>query len=333
MNRYQRLAGIAALATSAVPAMAQTVGNDPLCSAAMDNVGYPPLTRFVPAEAAVPARGALRGVVIRAITWRPGETLTVCFRAGTPKARARIAEFASEWMSYANITFDFGDKNNPRTCKGDNSEHIKIDFVDKGPASGYWSHLGTNSRKFTHSMNLSGMGADALPIPVEEAKRITQHEFGHALGLLHEHQSPKGNCDAEYYEEAVFSYGALLGWSRETAITNFKQYANSTELNASDIDRQSIMHYSLPPWLFKAGPQSPCFVKPNYAISQGDRDFMARVYPKLEAVATRGVAQRTAAQRRTALMEEYKAELTKAGVEKARVERLVKEFGETLPTK
>jgi hypothetical protein len=80
-------------------------------------------------------------VVVRSITWRPGETIKVCFRAGTPKARARVAKYASEWMNYANVVLDFGDKDNPRSCQNDNSEAIKIDFVEKGAAAGYWSQL------------------------------------------------------------------------------------------------------------------------------------------------------------------------------------------------
>jgi hypothetical protein len=313
--------------------MAQTppqIGPDQPCTAAFSNVGYPALTRFVPGEATAPARAGIRGVVVRSITWRPGETIKVCFRSGTPKARMRTAAYASDWMNYANVVLDFGDKDNPRTCQGDNSEAIKIDYVDKGPAAGYWSQVGTNSRKAAHSMNLGDMGRDALPFPEAEARRLTQHEFGHALGLLHEHQSPKGGCGAEYYEQALLAYGALLGWAPEKALGNFIPYAESTELNASEVDRKSIMHYSLPPWIFKTGQNSPCYVKPNYEISEGDRAFMARVYPKPEVVATRSVSQPSATKRRNALIEEYRGQLQKAGIEKAKIDRLVKDFSAAL---
>src|SRR4029079_5176579 len=142
---------------------------------------------------------------------------------------------------------------------------------------------------------------------------------------------PYADCDAEYDEEKVYQYGALIGWAKEVAIANFKQYANSTELNATDVDRTSIMHYSLPAWLFKKGEASKCYVKPNYTISLQDKEFMARVYPKFEEVATRGVTTRTAAQRNGALLNDYKTALQKAGIEKNRVERLTKEFSASLP--
>ena len=63
----------------------------------------------------------------------------------------------------------------------------------------------------------SHIGRDELPFPETEARRLTMHEFGHALGMLHEHQSPTGGCGPEYDEEALMAYGALLGWSREKA--------------------------------------------------------------------------------------------------------------------
>ena len=230
----------------------------------------------MPGDLPAPARANVRGVVVRSITWRPGETIKVCFRAGTPKARARVAKYASEWMNYANVVLDFGDKDNPRSCAGDNSEAIKIDFVEQGAAAGYWSQLGTNSRKAAHSMNLGDIGRDALPFPEAEARRLTMHEFGHALGMLHEHQSPTGGCGPEYYEEALMAYGAMLGWSREKALSNFIPYSASAELNATEVDRKSIMHYSLPPWIFRAGDKSPCFVRPNYEISDADKAFNRR---------------------------------------------------------
>ena len=195
MQRHLGLAAIAVLATCSIPAMAQQkveVGPDQPCTAAFGTAGYPALTRFVPGDIPAPARAAVRGVVVKSITWRPGETIKVCFRAGTQKARVRVAKHAGEWMNYANVILDFGDKDNPRSCQGDNSEGIKIDFVEKGAAAGYWSQVGTNSRKVAHSMNLGDMGRDELPFPEAEARRLTMHEFGHALGMLHEHQSPEG---------------------------------------------------------------------------------------------------------------------------------------------
>lgn len=271
------------------PAAAQDLSqpaHDLPCSAHAAPTLYPALDRLVPPDAPEATRSKLRAVVVRTLTWKPGELIKVCFRSGTQGARARVVKFASEWMRYANVRLEFGEPGNYRTCAGDNSEAIKIDFIDAGAKSGFWSALGTLSRKEEHSLNLSFLGRDQLPVdkqgkamPETEARRLILHEFGHALGLVHEHQSPKAQCGKEYYEEAVLAYGALRGWPREQTMRNFQQYNEMVELNASAVDRKSIMHYSLPAWLFKAGDKSACFVSTNFDLSDGDKDFVARMYP------------------------------------------------------
>jgi hypothetical protein len=314
--------------------------------AAFGPLGYPQFTRFLPNDITQTARSKVRGVVARSLLWRPGETVKVCFRSGTQKARARVAALASEWMQYANLILDFGEMSNPSLCRGDNHEGVKVDFVSSGPKGGFWSAIGTMSRKADHSLNLSFLGEDDLPhdkagqkMPEAEARRLVLHEFGHAIGLFHEHQSPKSGCAAEYYEEAIFAFGALRGWSPEKSIQNFRQIADTPEFNATEVDRKSIMHYSLPPWLFKGGEKSPCVVKTNFDLSEGDKDFVKRVYPKAiepQVVATgpgptiRSSSVRTASSARERLLQEYKSALQEAGVERNQIARLAAEFGASL---
>lgn len=315
------------------------IGFDQPCMAQF-SAGYP--HKFVPAEIAPEVRPKVRAVVARSLLWQPGEKIVACFRSGTQKARARVAQFASEWMKYANLTLDFGDPNNLRTCAGDNHEGIKVDFINTGPKSGYWSLIGTSSRKAEHSVNLSYLGEDELPknragqsMPMTEARRLVLHEFGHAIGLFHEHQSPKSGCAAEYYEEAVFAFGALRGWSPDQTLVNFKQIADTPEFNSSSIDRKSIMHYSLPPWLFKAGDKSPCWVATNFELSETDKTFMAKTYPKPDVVASspsttvmRSV--KTPASVRSKMVDDYRKALLEAGVAPGKAESLTKEFKASL---
>ena len=322
-------------------------GFDQPCVAPFGPLSYPQLNRFVPNEANPAARARVRGVVARSLLWRPGDTLKVCFRSGTQKARARVVRLASEWLQHANLKLDFGDTANPHMCQGDNHETIKIDFVNTGPKAGFWSAVGKVSLKTDHSMNLSFLGEDDLPrhrvtgqsMPEAEARRLILHEFGHALGLFHEHQSPRSGCNAEFYEEAVIAYGALRGWPPDRSKQNMMQHADRPELNATEVDRKSIMHYALPPWLFKAGEKSPCFVPPNFELSEGDKAFMAKVYPKATdpQVATgpttstmRGAKPPAAAVAIERLLEDYRRSLQEAGVETDRRQRLVKDFKASL---
>src|SRR5262249_42130743 len=142
----------------------------------------------------------LRAVVVRTITWRPGETIKVCFNGGTQTAQERVGRFAREWQQYANVVLDFEEDGAPRKCKSDAQDDIKIAFLD---GKGWWSTIGTLSRKQDPSMNLQFFGVDqplygnGQPVPEATMRTIILHEFGHALGLLHEHQSPNANCEAE----------------------------------------------------------------------------------------------------------------------------------------
>jgi hypothetical protein len=300
--------------------------------------------RLIPAELKGPSLGQVRGVVVRSLTWKRGEVIKVCFISGTRKAQERVARIAREWMQYANVTFDFEENGAPRACKGDNSEDIKITFEDN---KGWWSVPGTISRRQSPSMNLQFFGVDTPMLkngqaaPEAPIRATILHEFGHALGMMHEHQSPNANCDAEIDWDAAYRVGAGIGWDKAQVDRNFRQLVSSSELNATEVDRKSIMHYSLPPILFKRGKDSACFVPENQELSEVDRKFIASVYPKEPApvvvsnaptgMVTRGAAKRpAAAESGDALVKRYEDLLKQSGIEPAKARELVAEFRKSL---
>ena len=346
---------LAVAATCAVPAIlamaagaiAQEVGFEhPSCIAATLPAARAQ-TRLIPAELKGPSLGQVRGVVVRSLTWRRGETIKVCFISGSRKAQERVARIAREWMQYANVTFDFEENGAPRACKGDNSEDIKVTFEDN---KGWWSVPGTISRKQNPSMNLQFFGVDTpmlkngQPAPEAPMRATILHEFGHALGLMHEHQSPNANCDAEIDWDAAYKVGAGIGWDKAQVDRNFRQLVNSTELNATEVDRKSIMHYSLPPVLFKRGKESACFVAENQELSEQDRKFIASVYPKQEppmvvsdvptGPVTRSAAKRPAGgDAAQALVKRYEELLKQSGIEAGKASELVAEFRKSMTGK
>jgi len=296
--------------------------------------------RLIPAEIKGAALGQVRGVVVRALAWKQGETIKVCFHGGTRKAQERVARLASQWMQYANVVFDFEQSGTPRLCQDRAKADIKVAFEDN---KGWWSVPGTASRAQDPSMNLQFYGVDTpmlangQPAPEGPMRATILHEFGHALGLLHEHQSPNANCDAEIDWDTAYKVGAEIGWDKAQVDRNFRQLASSSSLNATKVDRKSIMHYSLPPTLFKRGKQSPCFVTENLELSDGDRTFIASIYPKPEAptvvssappsAVQRGAAQRPAASDdRLALVARYAELLRQSRIEADKASALVAEF-------
>ena len=240
------LCAVPAMMALASPASAQSGFAFPSCLASLPSGPGGQLNRLVPAEAKGPLARQVRGVVARALTWRPGQTVKVCFKSGTRGAHERVIRVAREWMQFANVVFDFHENGAPRQCQG--GEDIKVDFVDN---KGWWSAYGTISRQRDPSMNLQFFGVDTprytngQPAPELELRRIILHEFGHALGMMHEHQSPNAECDSEINWDAAYRMGTKLGWDKDMVHAQMRQLTNARRIQ---YDRgRSQIHHALQP--------------------------------------------------------------------------------------
>ena len=124
------------------PALSQEGFRYPSCVSTLVSGPASAFKRFIPKEVKGPSELRMRGVVARSLTWRPGETIKVCFKSGSRGAHERVISVAREWMQYANVVFDFEENGVPRLCGGDGREDIRIDFVDN---KGWWSAYGTSA--------------------------------------------------------------------------------------------------------------------------------------------------------------------------------------------
>jgi len=133
-------------------------------------------------------------------------------------------EWASEWSKHCAIQFHKVD-----TPFGSD---IRVNFTDQGS----WSYIGTDATSIpleSFTMNLGFID-----------KATVIHEFGHALGLIHEHQSPfEGGF--EWNKEAVIK--SLMGppnyWDMDRIENNMFRRYKKGDLDGTFYDTKSIMHY------------------------------------------------------------------------------------------
>ena len=119
-------------------------------------------------------------------------------------------------------------------------------------------------------MNLGWMSLD---LDEEEARSVVLHEFGHALGLVHEHMNPARPIEWDR-EQVIADLQASQGWSEDTIETNmFAQY-RAGETFHTDIDLLSIMTYQIPPEWTLDGFST----RSNAALSAADLALIREAY-------------------------------------------------------
>ena len=86
-----------------------------------------------------------------------------------------------------------------------------------------------------------------------EYSRVVLHEFGHALGCIHEHQTPTFN--RKWNKAAVMKYfqGPPNFWDEADIQSNVLQKYSPQGIAATQFDPQSIMLYAFDGKLFADG--------------------------------------------------------------------------------
>jgi len=194
--------------------------------------------------------------------WQNGRTLHVRFLEGQPAMQAKVKEKALQWCKFANIKLEFD--NSP-------DAEIRIAFQKDGS----WSYIGTDNLVIPKDKPTMNFGWFGPSTPDEEYNRTVTHEFGHALGCIHEHQHPQAGIPWD--KEKVYRYyqGPPNNWTREQVDVNLFQRYSADQTQFSAFDTKSIMLYPVDNALtigdFEIGW--------NTELSETDKAFINTAYP------------------------------------------------------
>lgn len=195
--------------------------------------------------------GAARAIIVFKKMWINGSKLRVRFLGGNSAQQALTKKQALWWTEFANLTFDF---NNAPDAE------IRIAFDS---SDGAWSYIGTDCQGIPRNqptMNLGFLDGGTAA-----------HEFGHAIGLAHEHQNPKGGI--EWNEEVVLRElaGPPNNWTPEMIRHNVLEKYALDQIRGTDFDPESIMLYFFPGSWVKSGVGT----KANDVLSALEKTFIA----------------------------------------------------------
>jgi hypothetical protein len=177
-----------------------------------------------------------RAAMLNAARWEDGREIRVRFLEGDPGLQQKVRAVAERWVAkdMANLSLLWVDRG---------PEEIRIAFR---PGQGSWSVLGRECETVAAdqpTMNFGWLTPDSEDAAIA---RVVLHEFGHALGLIHEHQSPRGGI--RWNVPAVLAQlgGPPNNWDEATIRFNVLDHYLPGATTGTAVDPKSIMMYPIP---------------------------------------------------------------------------------------
>lgn len=194
--------------------------------------------------------------------WANGRTLTIAFIDNPdPDHKRKIMEAAVRWIPYINLSFEFVDD-----TQGDIRIATKNNFNS--------SMLGTDALLIHPDWPTMNLGVKP---DHEDFETIVTHEFGHALGAMHEHQHPQANIPWDKPKVYDYYQNREMGpLTPEQVDFNLFTPFDTIEAIYTDYDRKSIMHHPVANDLTVGDWENAI----NRQISEKDIKMMSKLYPR-----------------------------------------------------
>ena len=209
------------------------------------------------------------GVANHTKFWKNGRTLRIAISLWNEEMFQTVVAAINQWAPHVNLNFEFIELvDNDQLYEGD----IRILLSPHMNRNGS-STLGTDALGVLPHHPTMQLGIDYKN---PSFTYITLHEFGHALGLDHEHQHPDAMLD--WNLPAIYRKYENFGWTKEVIYLNILKKLNRDQLRSTPYDQKSIMHYS-----FSADVMWDKIAIPaNTEISEKDIEFISSIYPQLK---------------------------------------------------
>lgn len=225
--------------------------------------------------------------------WPKDTILNVVFIKGEPWQRAWVEKVITEdFQPYCPIKFTFDQ---------DGKKTIRVSFKE---SDGAYSAVGTDALNRSGeqaTMNLGWLDAPGgktspgkftfkgkdYTVPAGQSRNKNEvgatvlHEFGHAVGFIHEHQNPRGT-GIEWDVNKVYKYfaGPPNNWDKSTIDRNILKKYDEGEINGSVFDPDSIMLYFFDAKLTKNNKGTAA----NHRLSDMDKQWLKNAYKNASPV-------------------------------------------------
>jgi hypothetical protein len=188
--------------------------------------------------------------------WPNGTTLRVRFLEGTSDQQRLAMDQARWWSESANLRLVVSDASDAE---------IRIAF---DPNDGAWSYIGTDCRNIPTDEPTMNLGF--------QDGGTSGHEFGHAIGLGHEHQNPSGGIQWNEAEVIRDLSRPPNSWTVDQIRHNVIEKYSRDQTLGTNFDPDSIMLYFFPARWTTNGIATHA----NEVLSATDKTFIASMYPR-----------------------------------------------------